>query len=399
MARSLRYAVLVLLLALSAILVYQYRGHFDRSQGPVAEFHHDPILISGIAEPEEMRVEPFPAVVPNGPERMLREAMKEIRGNSDPNALLPALNRTLAKYPDYADGYVIRLGALCTGKDRAAILSDINNALKYESGSENLKETHASVLSMKAKTEHDGGDDTAAMRDLDAAIHADLADGARFANSGAVAPEKTAGACTWSETDMDQLKQRFPANYRSYLFTGLYYGFFSNFNEPSVKPALENLDKAGELNPASALPHFFKAHILQQAFFLKSLAWTDAQRAALKQQQLEELTKALALDPNLLPALGDRAEAYFSLKQFQQAIPDYQIEAMRLLDRMSNQCDEIRLQNELLFPQKRDAQPLRTPAPHVCSLSNQFVGSCFPCASVVTLFASLGVNRTGSQYC
>jgi tetratricopeptide (TPR) repeat protein len=198
---------------------------------------------------------------------------------------------------------------------------------------------------------------------------------------------------------MDQLKQRFPTNYRSYLFTGLYYGFFSNFNEPSVKPALENLDKAGELNPASALPHFFKAHILQQAFFLKSLAWTDAQRAALKQQQLEELTKALALDPNLLPALGDRAEAYFSLKQFQQAIPDYQIEAMRLLDRMSNQCDEIRLQNELLFPQKRDAQPLRTPAPHVCSLSNQFVGSCFPCASVVTLFASLGVNRTGSQYC
>jgi hypothetical protein len=42
-----------------------------------------------------------------------------------------------------------------------------------------------------------------------------------------------------------------------------------------------------------------------------------------------------------------------------------QIEAMRLLDGMSNQCDEIRLQNELLFSQKRDAQPLRTPA-HMC---------------------------------
>jgi hypothetical protein len=92
--------------------------------------------------------------VPTEPERMLGQVMKEIRGNSDPNALLPALNRILAKYPDYADGYEMRLGSLCTEKDHAAILSDINNALKYERGSENAKETHASVLSMKAKAEH-----------------------------------------------------------------------------------------------------------------------------------------------------------------------------------------------------------------------------------------------------
>lgn len=51
--------------------------------------------------------------------------------------------------------------------------------------------------------------------------------------------------------------------------------------------------------------------------------WSDAQRAALNQQLLDELTKALTIDPNLLPALTDRAEAYYSLKQYQQAIPDY----------------------------------------------------------------------------
>jgi tetratricopeptide (TPR) repeat protein len=38
---------------------------------------------------------------------------------------------------------------------------------------------------------------------------------------------------------------------------------------------------------------------------------------------LGELNKALALDPNLQPALSDRAEVYFDLKQFAQAIPDY----------------------------------------------------------------------------
>jgi hypothetical protein len=59
-----------------------------------------PILIPGIQEPEEMRVEPFPInkVVLTAPEQMLGEAMKN---ESDPRALLPALNHLLAQYPDF----------------------------------------------------------------------------------------------------------------------------------------------------------------------------------------------------------------------------------------------------------------------------------------------------------
>jgi len=257
-----------------------------------------------------MRIEPFPLYAPTEPERMLGEAMKETRGNSDPNALLPALNRILAKYPDYADGYVMRLGSLCTEKDHAAILSDINNALRYDGNSENAKETHTSLLSMKAKAEHDGGDDASAIRDLDTVLQANVADGTRFANSGGIAPEKTTSACTWSETDMGELTQRFPSDYRSFLYAGLYYGFFTTWNEDSAKPAMENLDKAAELNPNSALPYFYKAHILQQGAFLKSMNWSDAQRADHSQRLLGELNKALALDPNLLPAISDRAEIF-----------------------------------------------------------------------------------------
>jgi tetratricopeptide (TPR) repeat protein len=323
MARSSRYILLALLLALVAVLVFRYRPHAQHAQSGVAETHPEPILIPGVTEPEEMRVEPFPKVVPTEPERMLGDAMKETRGNSDPNALLPALNRILAKHPDYGDGYVMRLASLCSGKDHAAILSDINNAIKYNTSSENATDTQASMLSMRAKLEHDGGDDTAAMRDLDAAVHANLADATRFTNSGANAPEKPAAACTWTEADMDQLKQRFPNEYRSFLFAGLYYGFFSAWNDTSLKPAMDNLDKAAELNPNSALPHFIKAHVMQHALFLKSLNWSDAQRAELNQHLLGELTKALTLDPSLLPAVSDRVEVYFSLKQFQQAIPDY----------------------------------------------------------------------------
>lgn len=323
MARSSRFVFFALLFAGAAVLAYRYRPHSKPAQKSVAETHLAPILIPGVAEPEEMRVEPFPRLAPTEPERMLGDAMKETSGNSDPNALLPALNRILAKYPDYGDGYAMRLGSLCTGKDRAAILSDINNALKYNSTSEVATDSKASMLSMKAKLEHDNGDDTAALHDLDLAMHANLADAARFTNSGAIAPEKTASVCTWTETDMDQLKQRFPNDYRAYLFAGLYYGFFSTWNDPSLQSAMNNFNKAAELQPSSALPHFYKAHVAQQATFLKSMNWSDAQRAELNKHLLDELTKALALDPNLLPAVSDRAEVYFSLKQYWQAIPDY----------------------------------------------------------------------------
>ncbi len=206
----------------------------------------------------------------------------------------------------------MRLASLCNGKDHAAILSDINHALKYDTSSENAKETQASMLSMKAKLEHDGGDDADAMRDLDTSIHVNLADAAQFTNSGATAPEKAATACTWTETDMDQFKQRFPSDYRAYLFAGLYYGFFSPWNDTSLKPAMDYLDKAAALEPNSALPHFYKAHVMQHALFLKSMAWSEAQRAELN-QRLPRHFKRRAATPS---SNTRRASEAYSLRSF-----------------------------------------------------------------------------------
>jgi tetratricopeptide (TPR) repeat protein len=288
-----------------------------------ANLDRAPILIPGVQEPEEMRVEPFPAHVLTQPETMLAEAMNGLKDEKSPDALLPALNKILAKYPNYGDGYTLRLISLCNGNDRAAILSDVNNALKYESRLDNSKETHASMLSMRAKIEHDEGDDVAAMRDLDTLIQENPADADRFPNSGGVAPEKTASACTWSETDMGEIRTKFPNDYRSYLYAGLYYGFFTTWDEKSVSPALENLNKAAEIYPNSPLPHFFKAHVLRQGTFFKQVNMPDAQRADLNNRSLAELNLALTLDPGLLPALSQRADVYFNLRQFQQAISDY----------------------------------------------------------------------------
>jgi tetratricopeptide (TPR) repeat protein len=135
--------------------------------------------------------------------------------------------------------------SFCESGDMATALSDIDNALKH-AGNSLLKELAGSLLSMWAKIEYAKGDYVAAMDDLDKAIRSDLTKATRYANSGAVKPE--ASACVWTESDMDALVQRFPIDYRSYLFRGLYFGFFTRFDDGSIKPAIENLNKAIEID-------------------------------------------------------------------------------------------------------------------------------------------------------
>ena len=318
------FASLAIVLVFAFIGLFVYRSYSKRDRSIAAQnVHRGPILIPGVQEPEEMQVEPISVETPTPPERMLGEAMQQAGNNSNPAALQPALNRILAKYPDYSDGYVMRLGSLCEGNDRVAILANANSALKYVGNSRTGKDSTAGLLSIRAKIEHTNGEDTHAIEDLDKAIQANLADSTQFVNSGAVAPEKTASACTWTEADMDALVERFSGDYRTYLFRGLYYGFFAQWNEDSLKPASENLHKAAEMNSNSALPHFFIASILNRAFSIKRYGMSDAQRAQLNQTVLGELNKALVILPNLLPALKDRAEAYFELKQYRQAVSDY----------------------------------------------------------------------------
>jgi len=296
-----------------------------------AEQARQPILIPGIQEPEEMRVEPLPInkVELTAPERELAEATNNF-SKVNLVEMLPALDRILAKYPDFADGYVFRIGALCESNDRRRIISDLNNALRFMGNSRTGKDSVGSLLSMRAKVAYADGDYVGAMDGLDKAIGVDLAKAAEFTNSGAAKPEKTASSvCVWTEPDMDALVQRFPTDYRSHMFRGLYFSFFVSFNPEDwiVTRAMENFNKAAQLNPKSALPQLFKARLLSHFFVfntrLNKLGWSDTGRDKLNAGVVSEYTKALALDPNLLLALKGRANANLNLKQFQQAIADY----------------------------------------------------------------------------
>jgi hypothetical protein len=137
------FAILAIVLVFAFIGLFVYRPYSKRDRSIAAQnVHRGPILIPGVPEPEEMQVEPISVETPTPPERMLGEAMQQAGNNSNPAALQPALNRILAKYPDYSDGYVMRLGSLCESNDRAAILSNVNSALKYVGNSRTGKDSN-----------------------------------------------------------------------------------------------------------------------------------------------------------------------------------------------------------------------------------------------------------------
>jgi tetratricopeptide (TPR) repeat protein len=144
-------------------------------------------------------------------------------------------------------------------------------------------------------------------------------------NSAAIAPEKTAGTCTWTAPDMDALVQRFPTDYHPYMLRRLYFRFFANFNDDLSfqRRALDEFKKAAEVNPEAGLPHYFVANAMLKWSLFKQASMSDQQRRDFYRAPLDELDKALTLNPKFLPALIDRADIYLRLNQFQNALSDY----------------------------------------------------------------------------
>jgi tetratricopeptide (TPR) repeat protein len=320
--RFCRHGTTALLLGFASAVLSQASD----AQAAATESHNSgPILISGINEPKEMRVEPRPITVPSEPEKMLAAETQGGSKMNDPSVLLPALNRVLTKFPGYSDGYSIRAGLLCSGGDRAAILADIKSALSHVQNSR-VKESTASLFSMRAKIEHLNGDDGDALADLDKSVSANPSGADKFVNSGATGPEKAAGTCTWTEPDIEALVQRFPSDYRPYVLRGLYFSFFTTFNDDETlrKRALDEFRRAVEAKPDLALPHYFAARAILKRHFFKEALMSDQQRKDFYRVPLDELDKALGLDPRLLPALRDRADIHLLLSQFENAIADYE---------------------------------------------------------------------------
>ena len=176
------------------------------------------------------------------------------------------------------------------------------------------------------------------MRDLDAAIREDYESAKDVFNDGNTKPTTTTQPCVWTLADLETLERRFPQDYRPPVYRGLYLTFFYSFDlESDYSPCSDAFHRAASLNPASPLPEFFLGELysvgrlgglmsVKNAECLDDVVPRTPQCIALDEfhrTAVRSLTRAIALDSKFGPAYALRAEVFSKLKEYRQAIRDY----------------------------------------------------------------------------
>ena len=162
----------------------------------------------------------------------------------------------------------------------------------------------------------------AVVRDLDTAIKQDVRSANQIFSTGRIEPDANRDSCTWSQADFDALSTRFPTDYRPPLYRGLYFSYFATFDDTYAEQAIQDFRRASALNPQAPLPHYLIGNLQVRGATLlagaSATARDDARRLA-----IQSLTRAIVLDPTLVPALEIRANEYSHLERYLDAIKDY----------------------------------------------------------------------------
>lgn len=242
------------------------------------------------------------------------------------------LNAIIEKNPRYSDAYILRATCSIAAGDTnyASMRQDIDSAIKLYSPDEsaNVYNSAAEMYSMRAKVDLLAGDLQQAMKDLDTALTTHPDDANSIFNSGGVKPEENANPTALQESDLDLLVARYPQDYRSYLYRGLFYLFFATFDERYYTSTLSDLEHARELNPGSALVNYFLGTVYsKRAFWSKQAASDISESGGYRDRTnaiaLQYLREALRLDPKFADAYAEAAESLFEMKRYSEAIPYY----------------------------------------------------------------------------
>jgi tetratricopeptide (TPR) repeat protein len=298
-----------------------------------------------IAEPLELAGEPQPVPSPPTATSLQFVQNKTISAANphDVKTLAPAireLTELIRLEPTNADFYLLRATLSCYARANSAeILDDVSHSMSLR---EQLKSTAYSTLrehyALKAKIEFEGGRFEDSMCDLDAAIREDYESAKDVFNDGNTKPTTTTQPFVWTQSDLDTLERRFPQDYRPPLYRGLYLTFFYSFDlESDYSPVLDSFHRAAARNPTTPLPEFFIGELysvghlgglmsIKNAECLDDVIPRIPQCLALDEFHrtgVRSLTRTIALDPQFGLAYALRAEVFSKLREYLQAIRDY----------------------------------------------------------------------------
>lgn len=254
---------------------------------------------------------------------------KDIEKNSQ---AAQELNVIIKKHPQYSDAYFLRATASILGRDHnyPAVLRDIDIAIKLHSARRfsSAYDSTAPMYSLRSKVDILDGNFSAAMNDLETAITIGSTDITDVFNTGGTSPEENANRVALQRSDLESLVTKFPRDYRSYLFRGLFYFSFTTYNERYYAPAIRDLNEAQRLKPSSWMPSYFLGILYHKRAFWTKAAWADVSKSGgfkdkMNAIALQYFNRAVKLDPKLTEGYAQIAEGLFELKRYKEAIPAY----------------------------------------------------------------------------
>lgn len=296
-----------------------------------AEISASALRIPGVVEPPELTGEPKLLKRPTPAQQAFASLIKNFN-EKDKEATrqhLPELNKFIEERPLYSDAYLMRAlvnGCILESQDFASLLHDVDMAISTHSAfaEETTYDNLADHYSLRGKVNLAMGRRQEAMNDLSEAMQASLSSAEDIFNTEATKPERSSKPCTWNLTDFDNLAINFPRDQRPLIFRGLYFTFFTTFNEDTYSNALGEFKKAAAIDTRSPLSHYFIGKLYTKASFWTKAAWSsDAARNEIYNKAIRSYSDAIQLDPKFREAYEMRASAYEGLKEYTHAIGDH----------------------------------------------------------------------------
>jgi tetratricopeptide (TPR) repeat protein len=249
---------------------------------------------------------------------------------------MAAFAKIIDKHPEYSDAYLLRATVSISAGDQdyQTILSDIDRAIKLHSSNKykSAYNSTAGMYGLRAKVDILSGNYQQAVNDLETAIKSEPSNTNEVFNTGSPKPDEESNPTALQKKDLDLLITKYPDDYRTHVFRGLFYSFFTTFDEKYYAHANKDLKHALETNRQSALVNYLLGNIARKATFWSKAAWSDVSdltgakggfRERVNEIALNYFKEAVRLDQNFVDAYAEIAASLYSLKRYTEAIPYY----------------------------------------------------------------------------
>jgi len=284
----------------------------------------DVVRIQGMQEPPELLIPAEKRFVHTEETDALGKAVENIKGGNEA-ASLPAIDAYIAKYPQIGDTYPIRATMRCLTGDLQGAKADVEKGLSglRRIFSDNPQADRLELLAIHAKLAFLANDNRTAEQDLRTIIGTYSPDISYLTDGRVKLSDKPHTPCGWTIADVGEWLQRSRSAPEAQVFRAMFVAAFAPLDDGAKALTQRYVADAVQANPSFAPAYFYAAVGTQKIVAYKSLAFSDAERAAHNRHIIELYSKVIQLNPRIEKAFADRAESFLEQRDYSSAVSDF----------------------------------------------------------------------------